>query len=92
MPSSVQNFFVEIKTINAYLILLSFAASTNFAWFQHRLGFNDVSWRFKRDIFFRISIKYTEKIIIAARHYWAILAIPTALKLVKDAVIFIQRA
>lgn len=92
MPGGVQDLLIKVETVHADLFLLPFAASANFSWLQHRLRLNDIPGRFQRYILFRVSIKYSEKVIIATGHYRAILAVPTALKLVENAVVLIQRA
>jgi len=92
MPGGMQNLLVEVETVYADLILLPFAASANFPWLEHRLRLDNVPRGLQRDILFRIAIEHAEEVVVASGHYRAVLAVPTALELVKDAVVLVQRA
>ena len=62
------------------------------AWFKHSLGFRDFSGSFERDLLPRISVEHAEEVVVGASHDGRVVAIPTALKLVENTIVFIQRA
>ena len=62
------------------------------SWFQDGFGLRNLFGGFISDFFAGRTVKHAEEIVVRASHDGSIIAIPTALKLIKDAIVFVQRA
>lgn len=86
----MQDFLIEVQTVDTNLVLFPLIARIHFAGLQNGLRLDNILRRLHRQVLLGVAIEDTEEIIITARHYRRIVAIPTALKFIKNAVILVQ--
>lgn len=92
VPRGMQDLLVEVQAVHADFILLPLPTCGNFPWFQSSSWFAALSGSFQCDVPPGVAVKHPEEVIVGPSHYGTVTTIPAALKLVKDTVIFIQRA
>lgn len=90
MPGRVENFLVEIQTVDTDLVLFSFASRANLLGFECRLGSGNFSRSLQRDIAFGSAIKHAKEIVIRPRQDGLVVVAPAALKLIKDAIVLVE--
>lgn len=88
----MEDLLVEVQAVHADLILLPLAASGHFAWFERGPRFAALPGRLQCDVPPGVAVEHSEEVVVGAGHDGTVTAIPAALKLVKDAVVFIQGA
>ena len=85
MPGGMQNFFVEVETVDGNLILFAFIRDADFARFQQLAGTNVFARRLESRLpFGRAAIEHPEEIVVTPRHDLSIVALPRTLELVEN--------
>jgi len=92
VPCCMEDLLLEVKAVHEYLILFALATRADLSWFQDGFGLRNLFGGFISDFFAGRTVKHAEEIVVRASHDGSIIAIPTALKLIKDAIVFVQRA
>jgi len=92
MPGSVEDLLVEIETVHRDLVLFPLPTRTYLSRFEHCLWLGHFSGGLQRHLFTRAPVKHSEEVVIATGHDGRVRPIPTALKLVEDAVVLIEGA
>ena len=64
---------------------------TYLSWFENGFRFCDFFRGLISDLFAAGSVKHAEEVVVGAGHDGGVVAVPTALEFVKDAIVFIQR-
>ena len=59
---------------------------------EERLGLGDFPGRLVGDLFVRVAVKHSEEVVVGTGHDGSIVAVPTALELVENAVVLVERA
>ena len=65
---------------------------TYLSWFENGFRFCDFFRGLISDLFAAGSVKHAEEVVVGTGHNGGIVAVPTALEFVKDAIVLIQRA
>ena len=65
---------------------------TYLSWFENGFRFCDFFRGLISDLFAAGSVKHAEEVVVGAGHDGGVIAVPTALEFVKDAIVLIQRA
>lgn len=68
MPGSVEDLLVEVQAVHADLILLPFAASGHFAWFERSPWFAALPGRLQCDVPPGVAVKHSEEVVVGAGH------------------------
>lgn len=92
VPRSMEDLLVEVQAVHADFILLSLSTCGNLPWFESSSWFAALSGSLQCDIPPGVAVKHSKEVVVRPSHYGTVTTIPAALKLVKDTVIFIQRA
>lgn len=92
MPGGVQYLLVEVKAVYTDLVLFSLATRTHFARLQDSFRLDNVARRLHSDVLLGIPVKHSEKVVVTTSHDGGVIPVPTALELVKNAVVLVQRA
>lgn len=88
----MEDLLVEVQAVHADLVLLPLATGGHFTWFKCGPWFAALSGCLQCDVPPGVPVKHSKEVVVGACHDGTVTAIPAALKLVKDAVVFIQRA
>ena len=64
---------------------------TYLSWFKNGFRFCDFLRGLISDLFAAGSVKHAEEVVVGAGHDGGVIAVPTALEFVKDAIVLIQR-
>ena len=65
---------------------------THFSRLEQRLGLGDLPGRLVGDLLLEVAVEHAEEIVVGTGHDGGVVAVPAALELVKDAVVFVQAA
>jgi len=83
---------VEVQAVHGYLVLFPFAPGAYLSWLEHCLWLGHFSGRLQSYFFPRATIEHSEEVVITARHDGRICPVPTALELVEDTIVLVERA
>lgn len=92
VPSCVKDLLTEVQAVHADLVFAPFAANTNLSWLEDGSGFAVLPRGFQCHVTLCVSIKHTEEVVVGACHQDTVSSIPDTFKLVKDAIVLVQRA
>ena len=67
-----------------------FKIQSYLAWLQNGFRFGDLFGSLVGDFFAGRTVKHSEEIVVRTGHDGSIVAIPTAFKLIKDAIVLVQ--
>lgn len=90
VPGSVQDLLVKVQTVYADLVLFALPSRANLAGLEHRAGLATLPGRLQRHVLPVTPVEHSKEVVIGACHHDTVVSIPTALKLIKDAVVLIQ--
>lgn len=91
MPRRVQNFLIEVQTVDADLVFLPLAARADLARLQDRLRLRDIPRRLQGDLALRRPVKHPEKVVVRPGHDRRIAPVPTTLEFIKYTIVLVQR-
>lgn len=91
MPRSVEDLLVKVQTVYTDLVLFALPTRADFARFQDRSWLAVLPRRLQGYVLPVASVKHPEEVVVGTGHHNAVVPIPTALKLVEDTIILIER-
>lgn len=93
VPGCVEDLLGEVQAVHADVVLPALSpGGTHPPWLQDRSGFAALPRRLQGHVPFGVAVEHAEKVVVGSSHDHTVRAVPGALKLVKDAVVFIQGA
>lgn len=91
MPGGVEDFLVEVQTVDAYLVFFSLVPGVHFARLEDRLRLDDVLRRLHCHVLLVVAIKDAEEVVVTAGHDGRVRPVPAALELVENAIVLVKR-
>lgn len=68
VPGGVKDLLVEVQTVHADFVFLSFAAGAHLPRFEHGTGFTVFPRSLQRDVPARVPVKHSEEVVVGTRH------------------------